>query len=418
MSQTVELSNGQKLEFPDGMSEEQMHNAIQKNYPQEKFQDSSEDDGESKGWGGVASDAMSKTLQAAFSIPRTLMHLPGEVIGMANQILTDPKRYTQNSIGGLGQYGHALLSSLGEMRDYAERKGISHGSMSWRLPESILPREFNYQEALGRQGHQRGDELISSVPSMIGGAPAEAKILSAPFKTPKTLKDFIVGFKPRHAAKIIHNAADASLENAVTPLNYAAKEAIKRDIPPTKLSKSMLDRARRAFPKTDAYELLLKKAKEGDHQAIVDLQSAVGSQERSILSNKNSDVAQRNYSEELGQLKKDINKTQAEHYSKHGHKDLADSLRTGRRLYAEHKGLYYGDPVISKLVGSERKVPKTLVSGKLTEISTFMNKFREAHPELAHGLKKEALRKKIIRGMLITVPSAFTIAEGVRLLRD
>ncbi len=37
MAQIVELSNGQKLEFPDGMSDDQMHEAIQRNYPMDKF---------------------------------------------------------------------------------------------------------------------------------------------------------------------------------------------------------------------------------------------------------------------------------------------------------------------------------------------------------------------------------------------
>ena len=37
MGQIVELSNGEKLEFPDGMTDDQMHEAIQRNYPVEKF---------------------------------------------------------------------------------------------------------------------------------------------------------------------------------------------------------------------------------------------------------------------------------------------------------------------------------------------------------------------------------------------
>lgn len=121
---------------------------------------------ETKGFGGIAQDAFQGALQGLLGLPGALMNIPIEGYGAGKQLLTDPKRAAQNIGGSFGSLGHGILSAPGNIRDYLARKDIvSQDASSLRLPESVIPKEYDYQEALGREGHQIGDELLGSTAS-------------------------------------------------------------------------------------------------------------------------------------------------------------------------------------------------------------------------------------------------------------
>jgi hypothetical protein len=128
--------------------------------------------GESKGVGGIASDALNKAIELALGLPGAIANIPSEVYGATKQSLINPKRASQNILGGFGQLGHGVLSAPANARDYLVKKDLlSQGSPSLRLPESSLPKDYNYAEALGAHGQQAGDELLRSLPSSIAMAP-------------------------------------------------------------------------------------------------------------------------------------------------------------------------------------------------------------------------------------------------------
>ena len=77
---------------------------------------------ESKGWGGVASDALNKAMEMAVNIPGALMELPEEAYGAGKQVFNDPRRAMQNLGAGFGNLGHGVLSAPGNIRDYLEKK--------------------------------------------------------------------------------------------------------------------------------------------------------------------------------------------------------------------------------------------------------------------------------------------------------
>lgn len=181
----VKLPNGQRLNFPEGMSQDEMHQAIIANFPQFAPENYKEPDNESKGVSGVLSDLISKGFSTAVGLPSAIAALPGEAYGGAKQILTNPKRAAQNIGGGFGDVGHGLLSSLGNVRDYLAKKDlISKNAPSLRLPESILPKDFNYQEALGRQGQQKGDALLAGLPAGAALLPVSEFALGQAAKLP------------------------------------------------------------------------------------------------------------------------------------------------------------------------------------------------------------------------------------------
>jgi hypothetical protein len=125
---------------------------------------------ESKGFSGIASDAYNKAIEGAMGIPRALMELPGEVYGAGKQFITEPKRALQNIGAGFGELGHGILSAPGNIRDYLVKKGFE-SQHSYRLPESILPKEYNYAEALGAKGEEPGDVLLRGIPTGVALSP-------------------------------------------------------------------------------------------------------------------------------------------------------------------------------------------------------------------------------------------------------
>lgn len=148
---------------------------------------------ETRGWSGVLQDAIAKAGTTLQGIPGALMALPGEFKGAGQQIMgepaqeqmnlgqntqeaahnmmqaplgIEPNRAMRNMGAGLAQLGHGVLSAPGNIRDYLVQKELaSKEAPSMRLPEEILPKEFNYPEAMGVQGHQPGDALLQSIAS-------------------------------------------------------------------------------------------------------------------------------------------------------------------------------------------------------------------------------------------------------------
>lgn len=88
------------------------------------------------------------------SIPQAAPELYGAATGGF-------QRLGQNALAGLGKLGHNLLSSPGNIRDYAAKHNESADNLpSFRLPESILPREYDYAKGVGLEDQRRGDALV------------------------------------------------------------------------------------------------------------------------------------------------------------------------------------------------------------------------------------------------------------------
>lgn len=132
----------------------------------------------SKGLKGVGQDIAQGIKDAPGALIDMISQLPGEAFGAYQTATKDPRRLGQNVLGGLAQGGSDILNLPGNVRDYlAEKELISEDSPSMRLPEKIgplrFPKEFNYPEALGREGEKPGDALVqslmSSAPFILGG---------------------------------------------------------------------------------------------------------------------------------------------------------------------------------------------------------------------------------------------------------
>lgn len=266
---------------------------------------------ESKGIGGVATDALGKMLQSVYGIPAGLMALPGEAYGAVNQLATNPKRAAQNFGAGFGELGHGVLSAPGNIRDYLAKKDlISQKSPSFRLPEEVLPKDYNYGEALGAEGNQPGDELIRGIPTGVASIPFANKLFSALEEIPVTRKI------------------------AAKPLKKAEQLIAERDIGKFSIPKDIFKETKDFLPNNTPYKKLLQQAKKGDYKDLFTLQSDLGMVSREL--NKSASGAERLHGRQAGDLRKRLLDSMKEHLNKGGHEDISKLISKGQNKYRQH----------------------------------------------------------------------------------
>ncbi len=187
---------------------------------------------------------------------------------------------------------------------------ISEQSPSFRLPESVLPKEFNYADALGAKGNQAGDELIRGIPGGVASIPFANKLLGAIHEIPitKTL--------------------------AARPLEEAKGLINERGISKIPISKQLIKESKKIFKDDPYYKHLLEKAQKGDYRAQFTLQSDLGKKAYNL--SKSASGAERFSADRVGRLKDDVLKGMKQHLNETGHKDIADLLTKGRNKYRIH----------------------------------------------------------------------------------
>lgn len=260
---------------------------------------------------GVFSDATRAASHLPISILKGLMGLPKEARGAASQFDHDRSRFLGNVGTGFGNLGHGILSSLGATRDYLSRKElIPDSSPSFRLPESILPKQFNYAQSLGVTGKKDGDELLQSVASQLALAAPSSKLFELASEIPLTKA---VG------GKKLNQVRDAIKERG--GVNLQVPDHILKD-------------AKQYLPKEIASKKLLKKASEGDYQALFTLQSDLNKRGHSLK--RSFSGADRNHGQDAINLRKRLLTSMKEGLSNQGHKDLSELLSLGQKRYAQH----------------------------------------------------------------------------------
>lgn len=273
-----------------------------------------EENEEEKGFGGILSDVRNKLVSGALGLPETIANAPAELYGAGKQIVSDPLRAAQNIGGGFGELGHSILSAPGNIRDYLQQKDlISNETPSFRLPESILPKDFNYSEALGVEGHEPGDELLQGIPKGIAGLPLANKTFSLIEELPLTKKI------------------------AAKPLVKAEKMIGERGVTNIPVDKKIFKEAKQFLPKTDEIKKLLHDAAKGDYEALFSLQSDLGREGRSLA--KSSLAAERRAAPEANSLKKRIIEGIKSHLENEGHLDISELLSKGQNRYRQYHKL-------------------------------------------------------------------------------
>lgn len=305
-------------------------------YTEESFQPE-----ESKGLSGVATDALAKALQAVYGIPSAVMRLPGEAYGAGQQIFKQPTRVTQNIGAGFGELGHGILSAPGNVRDYLVRKDLlSEQSPGLRLPENILPKDYNYAEALGAEGNQAGDELLRGIPSGIASLPFAEKLFTTAREIPLTKK------------------------LAARPLEEAKNLIGHRKINKIPVSKDILKEAKEFLPKSTPYKNLLKQAQNGNYNTLFTLQSDLGKSARELT--KSASGAERLHGMQASDLRHRLLDSIKQNLSKQGHSDISDLITKGQNKYRQH--MKYRPIAESVIKKATYGIPGAFVAKKIYDL--------------------------------------------------
>jgi hypothetical protein len=340
-------------------------------------------DNESKGFGGIASDAYNKAIDTALNIPGQLLNLPGEIYGAGKQVITEPKRALKNVGAGFGELGHGILSSLGNTRDYLQKKGIvSENAPSFRLPESVLPKEYNYPEAFGVQGEQSGDTLLRGLPTTAALSPLSEL-------TPY-IKSGISKLKPESPYHFIQKAYDIKEKSLSDIFSDVSKEANKDNIK-IDLPRNLINEIKKSGPKTDRFNTFVDKSKAGDYDALRKLQTELFNRGKTYKASPLG--SEQDFGAHLFEQRGKVNDAIIKALEKAGRPDLSSKLLGAREGWRDLEDLYHSNPVISKLVGDEREVPFTF--NPLRKESKFIKNLKEEHPEIDKKLRSIRRAKQL-----------------------
>jgi len=334
---------------------------------------------ETKGFGGIASDAYNKAIDTVSNIPGQILNLPGELYGAGKQVVTDPKRALQNVGAGFGELGHGILSAPGNIRDYLQKKDIvSENSPGFRLPESVLPKEYNYGEALGAEGEHPGDSILRGIPK---GAALGPLSKLAPYVSSGLSKAAgkVIPEGPYHFIQKAYDKKEKALSNIFSDVSKQANEAnIKINLP-----KNLINEIKKSGPKTEKFNTFVDKSKAGNYDSLRKLQSELFTRGKNY--SKSQLASENDFGAHLFEQRAKLNDAIIKSLENAGRPDLAGKLTEARHGWKNLEELYHSNPTISKLIGDEREVPLTF--NTLRKESSYIKNLKEEHPEIDKKLK-------------------------------
>lgn len=358
---------------------------------------------EETGLSGIFSDLLGNALAAKDFIEE----VPSNIEKRQEYLKENPLSGQAHELGQLAastaEMGKGLINAPYNLNQYLARKHLLPqvlGKLGKFIPH--LPEDTGVEKALGLESKpETGDALIRAVPEAISMGTAAtqlSKALTRKFKTPdlgKSIKET--------QAKV--TAEDTKLGKSFDKIE---NEFEKRNIPPVKIDKQIIEDAKRFLDKSDETKALISKAMKGDYKALRDIQSDLRVVNQKGLESDLS--SERNKAKEAGSVRNKLNNSITEHLENTGHKDLADLLEDTKAGYKNIQETYFSSPALARVFGKSQKVPKNPMT-LLTEDSAEMNKFKAAHPEVVKALGKALSHKqkmKILKGIGAIVTAGAT----------
>jgi hypothetical protein len=152
----IKLPNGKIAKFPSNMSHDEISKILRQQFPI--------DFSANKGWKGVGQDIKQGAKDVYPALANMFKQLPSEGAGAFQQLKNEKGRVGKNLIAGLAKGSAGTLNIPANIRDYLVNKEIlPENTPSARLPESILPKDYNYAKGVGIEGEMPGDALIQGV---------------------------------------------------------------------------------------------------------------------------------------------------------------------------------------------------------------------------------------------------------------
>lgn len=388
MAQVISLPNGHEISFPDNMNENEITDVIHREYPEYKPKQ------EQKSPDIFLKSAMNyeKALglglaQGAGDVGASIANFPGDIYGYfagkSPYHIPHPALQQYYPKGDAGDFGSTIGEAIGNLVAPAGA-AIKAG----RLATSPLSRMLMSSLGGGIAGAASQEDnrgLGGALGASIGGIGAAIP------ESIDAIKSLTSSFTPRHAADLLqkqYNATDEALSSAFKHVGKIAEEEGVSKIP---LNKKILSDIKEVGPKTGTFEKFVDKAKSGNYQDLRRLQTELF--KRGNKANSSPLLSEQDVGARLHELRDKINEGISSHFEKKGKPELAQQLQEAMGGYKNLMRTYHSEPTISKVVGEEKKVPKSL-NKKLLEDSAAMDRIRSEHPELTEKLMAQSHKDK------------------------
>lgn len=216
---------------------------------------------------------------------------------------------------------------------------------------------------------------------------------------------------PKELAYGIQKAHDVLKSQASDIYNFVKSEVKPRGVGKINISEDVINEAERHLPRDRASKLLIEKARNGDYEALHQLQSDLGKEGTRNLGAES--YADRNLGKEMLDTRDKINSSISDQFKEYGHEDLSKMLDMAKGKWAKLKDIYYSHPTIAKLVHEDsRKMPRKPLN-VFSEESVPMKKITQEHPEITEALEKNKLAEKFMNKLKTTGKLGLIGAGGV-----
>ncbi len=416
MSIRVKLPNGEVGEFPDSMSHEEIESVLQKQFPPTEDQSSiaptpfngrPQPIPERTGLSGVGYDLSHGLASALKGTRKFASEVPSNLEKSSQYIEQNPVSSIFHNLGQMASetadIGKGVINAPYNLNQYLARKHLLPqvlGKLGQLIPH--IPEDTGVENALGLAADsEKGDAIFRAIPdiaSVVAPGISVAKATKKAFAAP----DLKSALKQTQATV---NKADKSLGKA---FDTVESEVEKRGVKPVPIDKDTITQAKRFLDKSPETKEIIEQAAKGDYKALRQIQSDLRVIGEEALANKLS--TERKVGKEALSTRNKINSAIENHFESTGHKDLANLLNKTKKGYKEIQDIYFSSPALARVFGKSQKLPKNPLT-LLTEDSTEMTRFFNAHPEmktmlekaLKHGKNKSRIKGvgKIAAGALV-----------------
>lgn len=255
-----------------------------------------------------------------------------------------------------------------------------------KMPKNIMP-QF-------QSGTPENKDLLKDTIENVAGIPGMNVIGKAVTKIPDIAKTLFTKVVPRKLVDIVQKGHDTLYNEVKEIYNHVKDKAKNFNI---NIDGNVINEAEEYLPKTRKVKRLLEDARNGNYEAIHDIQSELGNIGRSGLT---SDLpSARREAQEMLDVREKINEGMKNNFILRGKNDLAHILEKGRFRHRTLKETYYDHPGVGRLVEpTMRKIPKKIINF-FSEESIPMSKVLNAHPEMKEILSHAQNKEKIIKNL-------------------
>jgi hypothetical protein len=339
----------------------------------------------------------------AMGIPagaQAAQHFGESALPAIEQIPTGLKESVQRAYAGItgGEY-HP--SPVPEETGAGFGRGIGHliGRSAIDIPA------FAYGGPIGLGLAEAATTPGVGVDRLISGAegaalPVAGRMVGAVAKTaskvPKQIIDLFRKTDTKRGLEVAHAKHDALEETANELFDWSKQQLKDRGVTSVKPSAELIEEIRPYIGTTHAAKETLKKAGEGDLEAIHAVQSRLWKRGTKA---KTGDLMEFDKGEKMHELRDFLNLDVQNQLTSMGHLDAVHGYKQGQRLWSDLKSTYYDYPKIAKVFDPKlRKIPDDIAK-HFGEVSTPMQRFLERHPELQSEIMGELAKRQAAKDL-------------------